>query len=87
MIAASRTFWIRAGGTVMDRFMGADTGQVSVTGEFLAVCPGPAPSRRRAIRIGLISEPTVYSLGVILYQILTGAGNFRTKWWGTHETF
>jgi serine/threonine protein kinase len=58
--------------STLDRFIRGQSSQVSVTGEFLGSLPWCSPEQAEGDPDRIDIRTDVYSLGVILYQILTG---------------
>jgi serine/threonine protein kinase len=58
--------------TTLDRFVRGQSSQISVTGEFLGSLPWCSPEQAEGDPDRIDIRTDVYSLGVILYQILTG---------------
>jgi hypothetical protein len=58
--------------TAMDRFIRGSDAPISITGEFLGSLPWSSPEQAEGDPDKIDVRTDVYSLGVILYQILTG---------------
>jgi serine/threonine protein kinase len=58
--------------SMMDRFIGGSDRPVSITGEFLGSIPWSSPEQAEGDPDKIDVRTDVYSLGVILYQMITG---------------
>ncbi len=58
--------------STMDRFIGGSDQPVSITGEFLGSIPWSSPEQAEGNPDKIDIRTDVYSLGVILYQMITG---------------